>query len=120
MNARTLRVSVFLVVLALAAGGANQALAQGPPTTQPTPVPTGETLGELRAKRDALKAEYDASVYEGDTISAWLILTQAYERDLREGRLVAVVATSGPCSWSGRHCGGACSATCSCGAWRNS
>jgi hypothetical protein len=90
MNARASGLWALLSALAIAGGGgANQAWAQ----KQAKPAPAGEskTLAHVRAERDELRSKFDAVRYECDKLRAWISLGETYERDLREGRLVAVV-----------------------------
>jgi hypothetical protein len=48
-------------------------------------------LEKVRAERDESRRKYDAVANERDQLRAFLSLGETYERDLRQGRLVAVV-----------------------------
>lgn len=94
MNARTVRESVFLVALVLAAGGAGLARAQTqaqPETTRPPAPKSVEEADQLLAE---LQGQADATLYESDRVSMAGQLLEARQAELKSGSRVAVEGDS--------------------------
>jgi hypothetical protein len=88
MNARTPRWLALLGMLALMAGGAGLALAQG--QAKPAPASEPGTLADVTRRIADLNKSIEAALYESSKVETWITLGEAREAELRAGRRVAV------------------------------
>ena len=96
MNAWTFRLPPLLAALALAAGGAGLALAQGQARPQANPAAPPRTLEAVRARMADLQQRVEASEYEFHALYLTFRLFVDRLNELRTGRRVAVVAHGRP------------------------